>query len=374
MVANILLGVLCLLLIFVIKDKQKGLKWVFFCITFFLSIRYAWGNDYLSYLETFIEYKNYQFGLFDIEQSGMIRRNNEYGWVILNRIFGVTGLGFFGLIIALTIFENWVIYRLVSKHVDSQYYWVSIIFYVLTTSFVINASMMRQYLCICLYLIVVELMIDKKVRGYLFWSIGIILLGSTIHRSNIMMLITLPLFYVSFKQKKRTYIWLVVIGIAFIIWSFFSYNLVKNMLLTFLDENDEYASYAHYMYWDKGGSDTGLGTIFRYIKFAVWLYLLAQFKEHDKQIIIILGIASYFFEVVAAIVPMAGRFHSYFIIMDMVRWAWLIQFARKQKWLYVIFVAQIAVLIKTFPEFFYDSTWIEHCLHYHTIFEAGSWM
>lgn len=374
MVANIILGVICLLFIFIIPDKKKALKVVFFITTFFLSIRYMWGNDYPEYLGYFNFFNGYSFGLFDITSSGEIYKRNEFGWVILNRLFGSIGFGFFGLVIVLSIFENWIMYRVISKHVDPKYYWVAIFFYIFSTSFAVNASMMRQYFCICLYMLVVDLMIDKNVRGYLWWSIGLILFGTCFHTTNIVMILTLPFFFINFNSSKIPYIWMIVIAVGFLLWNLLGYSLMDSTIAMIMRNSDEYSSYEAYLEMENAGANSGLGMIFRYVMFIVWLLLLPQFEEKDKQAIIILGLISYFLDVAVAVVPLATRFQAYFTILDMVRWAWLVQVARKHPLLYVLFVAQIAITARVFYGFYYSEVWTDLTFQYQTIFSAGEWM
>lgn len=374
MVANIFLGIVCLLFIFFISDKKKALKWVFFSSTLFLSLRYMWGNDYPEYLDYYNYFNSFHFDLFDFNSNGALYKRNEYGWVILNRLFGSMGLGFFGMIIVLTIFENFVIYRVISKHVKPSYYWVSVFLYIFSTSFASNASMMRQYLCICLYLLVVDLMIERRVRGYLLWSIGLILLGTSFHSTNVFMLLTLPFFYIHVSSNKKSYNWMFVIAVGFLFWSLFGYSMMNNTITMIMRSSEEYSSYAAYLEWQNKGANSGLGVIFRYIMFVVWLYLLPKYEDRDKQIIIVLGLFSYFLDVLVAVVPLATRFQAYFTILNMVRWAWLVQFARKYPLLYVLFVVQIAIIVREFFGFYYSEVWTDLTFQYQTIFSAGKWM
>ena len=194
MVAYFTIAFIAVFLALIPRNKKFGLNCAFLVITTFLAIRYMWGNDYPAYLAMFQDFNTANFDLFDIEKNAALRGGKEYGWVILNRVFGALHLGFFGMIIALTIFENWVIRRIILKFVEPKYYWIAIAFYVFSTWFPTDASMMRQYLCVCLYMLVVELMTEKKVRGYIFWALGIIALGTSIHLSTIIMFASLPLY------------------------------------------------------------------------------------------------------------------------------------------------------------------------------------
>ena len=335
MVAYFTIAFLAVFLALIPSNKKFGLNCAFLVITTFLAIRYMWGNDYLAYLEMYQNFNTANFDLFDIEKNAALRGGKEYGWVILNRLFGTLHLGFFGMIIALTLFENWVIRRMIIRFVEPKSYWIAIAFYVFTTWFPVDASMMRQYLCVCLYILVVELMTDKKVRGYLFWAIGIIMLGTTFHLSNMITMATLPAFYIHFKNNNKTYI--------------------------LMGEQGEIAN-------------SGLGVYFSYIKLVVLLFILPKIIEKDKQSIILLVIASYFIAAIGTIIPPAGRMVIFFTIWEIILWPWLFKFAKQHPWMFIVILAQIIIMGKEITEFFYSPIWHDRFFEYHTIFSAPTFM
>ena len=374
MIAVVILGIICMSLMALFKDKEKGLTGAFLVATIFLCIRYEWGNDYASYLSSFFDYNSFSFGLFNIESSGSLRGHNEYGWVILNRLFGKLGVGFFGFVMVISIFENWILYHMVKKYVNPKYYWVAVFFWVFSTSFCVNASMIRQYFCICLYMIVADLMIQKKVKGYLLWAIGIILLGSTVHRSFIVMIISLPLFYIHIIRNRISIIWISAIVIVFVIWSFVGRSITAPLMLNILEDNEELSDYMNYV--ELGGDisvNTGLGMLFRYILLVVWILLLPKI-EKEKQSFVILIIASYFFDVIRGITPMASRLTLYLTALSMICWTFMLDVLKKWPWLYGVLILEVIMLATSFIRFFYSPVWIDNFLYYHTIFEAVSWM
>ena len=56
----------------------------------------------------------------------------EIGWTFLCWIF--QPIGFFGMIIVLTIFEYIVIYRLIKKYIPKDWYWFSVLIFTLNTN------------------------------------------------------------------------------------------------------------------------------------------------------------------------------------------------------------------------------------------------
>lgn len=377
MVAHLILVVLAVMLVLLIPNKKKALIWSMGVITVFLAIRYDWGNDYMEYLNYFKELSTNRLNLFDITSyNSSYTRNNEFGWVILNRIFDRIGLGFFGMVIILTIFENWIIYHMIAKYVKPRYYWVAILFYVFTTSFCVFASMMRQFLCICLYLIVVDLMCDKKVRGYIFWSIGIILLGSTFHRANIVMLVTLPLFYIYFKEGHYNWWILSILTIAYFVWtSSIGPRIVDNYALLFLDSSEDYQYYSRYINDQTiKESKFGFAEVYRILLFIIWMLIIPQVKK-EKQPIILLGLFAYFFEPITAAIPLASRLVMYMSVTDMIRWSSLVEVWNNKKYLIIsLLLITIYSSITTVTSFYNNEIWTEKFFHFHTIFEAGQWM
>ena len=373
MLAVLFLGIISLLLT-LIKDKEKGLTWAFAIVTIFLGVRYNWGNDYVNYLLSFYEYNNYTFSVFDIYESGNLARHNEYGWVILCRLFGTMGLGFFGLIMAMTVFESIVLYRLIKTHIDPKYYWVAVFLWIFSTSFCINSSMIRQYFCVCLYMIVIDLMVQKKGKVYWLWSIIIILVGSTIHRSFVITIISLPLYYIHIKQKRLSIVWTAAILVVFLLWNRFGRSFVEPLMYNVLEDSEDLSGYMDYLMLEKKDTiGSGLGTIFRYIMFVIWLLLLPK-VEREKQSFVILIIMSYFFDVIGDIVPMASRLTLYFTTVSLLCWTYLVDMVKQWPWLYGVFAVEIALIAKSFVDFFYSPIWIDCFLHYHTIFEASSWL
>lgn len=375
MIEYLIIGLLAVLSSIIIPNKKYGLQMAFVLLTTFLSIRYMWGNDYPDYLRWYQEFNAGDFGIFDISRSSEIMRHGEYGWVIINRMAGFCGIGFFGFIIITTLFECWILYRMIEKYVNPNYYWVALLIWVFNVnSFCVNASMMRQYLCMCMYLLVIDLMIEKKKKGYLLWSILILLISIPIHRSSIFLFLSLPIFYIPVKKNRKSIKWFVLLGLLFILWSFYGRHLLEPYMLSMMEESDVYSQFMGYVGKENTGSlSTGFGVIFRYLLFGAWLLLLPNLDRRHQPIAILL-VSSYFFEVIAEIAPIAGRLGLYFSFLSMICWAWLFERAKKENYYYVLFAIEIVVLIRTIPQFFNSITWAQGFMNYQTIFSAPFWM
>lgn len=376
MYAYLLMGFSALFLSLFISDKSKGLLWSFIVITVFLAFRYMWGNDYPTYLKIYYDIKMIGGGLFDFsEVDDYTLIHKEYGWFFLNRLAAKLHVGFFGLVIVLTLFECWTVFRVIRKYVPENYYWVAILVWVFSvSSFCVNASMMRQYLAMCIYLIVIDLMIEKRGRLYLLWSIGLLLFASTIHRSAFVLLLSLPLFFLNVKKTRFTYLGIAFLGVLFVAWRLMGRDILEPIMTRFLEDSEDFSAYLSYLGEEQsGGLSSGLGVIFRYVLLATWLLLLPSF-EGKQQAIVMLLILSYFFEVVGDIAPVAGRLALYFSFLSMICWALLLEKAKNNQILYGLFVIEIVLIVRTIPGFFHSPIWVEAFSHYQTILSAPSWM
>lgn len=372
MIANFLLGLFVVILVFLLPNKKLGLKFAFALITIFLAIRYQWGNDYPSYLNQFNILKGYSNNIFDFTENEGLYGSVETGWIVLNRFFGAIGVGFFGMVAILTVFENLCVYNLIRKHVKEKYYWVALFFLVLGSSMCMYASMMRQYLAMCFFLIFVDLMIEKRVKLYWLWAIVIILLGTTIHRSCWAVFITIPFFYLHIDFLRwRT--WIYVIGIIYVIWMILGEKIVAVNLPILLENYDEFSYYQVYLENSGSSNELRLGFLYKYVIFVVWLVLLPEI-DREKQPFVFIILFSYFFDVLIGIAPIALRLTYYFSMLTLITWPIMFSLSKNKPVLQIVVALQMAVSLKSFFSFFNYYVWVDACKEYHTIFEAPYWI
>ena len=145
-------------------------------------------------------------------------------------------------------------------------------------------------------------------------------------------------------------------------------------ILKFMVMDENIRGYADYMYENTSDLGTGLGVIFNYVKFVVFLWLITIITDKDRQTIVLLMVVSYFFGAIGLIMPAAARLSLFFTMLQMVIWSWIFKFSKQHTWLYVIIISQIVIMAKEITDFFYDPVWHYHFIEYHTIFEAPYWM
>jgi hypothetical protein len=340
------------------KSKFGGLEIAFIILTLFMSIRYNFGNDYAGYLEKFLIIGKYSS--FDTEFEHL-----EIGWIFLCYIF--QPIGFFGMIIVLTIFEYAVIYRLIKKNVTKDWYWLSVVIFTLNTShMLIFSSMMRQFLAMCIFILAAEYIIKKQ------WIFAVILviLASTIHSSALVLIPFVFFGYIGLTlTRKKAIIWF---GI-YLLLHFIAVELLSDYVFSFL-AIDQFAKYELYIGQEKEGFKTGFGVIFNLVLYAFLLF--HQEYQSKKMKIIFLLFATYaFFYVLMDIAPILGRLGYYFSVFSIICYPWLFKVIKEDFLKYTLVIVYFIIICKSFFDFF-DPTgiWHKSFYNYQTIFSVSDWI
>lgn len=339
------------------KETKWGLEIAFILLTIFVAIRYDWGNDYAGYLHHFSVITKYDVLDFDIIQM-------EPGWLYINYIS--KGIGFFGLTIFLTIFEYFVIYKLIKKYVAPKWYWLSILIWSFNTSFLlVTSSMMRQYVAITIFVIAVEYIVERK------WIISLILifLATLFHTSALILIPCAFLGYIDINiNKRKAYIFL----ITYIILYFFAVEIFGDYI-KLLIATEKFERYETYLESEKTVVGSGLGVVFNMIL----LYLLVinqEFQKKNTKILFVLAIISFLFSVFGNIAPLIGRLGFYFSIYTVVCFPMMFHTMKNKMLRNIVIVLYLIILLKGFIEFFSEeSIWYKAFYHYKTIFSSFYW-
>lgn len=100
--------------------------------------------------------------------------------MVLNALFGFKN-GFFVLVALISVVENYIYYRLIKDYVPVKWRWFKVFLYVGgMDSLYLKFSMLRQGLCVALFVGAVLLMNKKK----LLPAIAVIIFALTIHLSS----------------------------------------------------------------------------------------------------------------------------------------------------------------------------------------------
>jgi len=337
------------------NSKYGGFEVAFILLTIFMSIRYNFGNDYRAYSNLFLELGNYK-------NHDFVR--TEVGWNFLCWLF--QPIGFFGMIIVLTIFEYAVIYRLIKKYVPKDWYWLSVLIFTLNTDYMlVCGSMMRQFLAMCIFILAVEFIVKKR------WltAIVFILLASLVHTSALVLLPFCFLGYLNISlTNKKALMWLGVYVLVF----FAAVELLGDFVFNFL-VLDQFEKYEVYVGEEKEAVDTGLGVIFNMVLYAFLLFY-QKYQSENMKIIFMLFAISVFFNVFADIAPLIGRLGYYFSFFSIICYPWLFKMIKNDLLKYSLMIAFVIVMAKSFIGFFDPAgIWYKTFYNYQTIFSATSW-
>lgn len=363
MIESAIIGIITIMLAYLSRYKgfKYGLELAFLVLTSFVAIRYNWGNDYSGYLEDFHISNSYS-----VRSDAYINTHAELGWIFLNRLF--KPIGFFGFTIVITIFEYFVIYRLVKQYVPKDWYWLSLFVFIFNADFMlITSSMMRQFLAMTVVLVAIDFIIKKK------WYISLLLIyiASLFHTSA---LIFLPLSFIGFINYRLSLMSVIILFGSYMFLYFFSEVLFENTLLKLLqfDQLKRYQGYVSYEPLNNGG--TGMGVIF----FTILLFILLLNQKNQSpaiRLVFILYFLSYYFYTFGTIAPLIGRLGYYFSILQIVAFPCLFKTMKKNIWYYALLAGIIIINIKGFFVFFDPADiWRRWFYNYQTIFSSPFWM
>ena len=368
MIHALIVSLIAVLFAYLVRFRgfKYGLECAFCIITVFLAIRYDWGNDYMGYFYGFDEYNRSSIDLFDFDGLSSLRAKGELGWVFLNKL--CAPIGFFGMVIVLTLFENYVLYRFIKNNVPAQWYWLAIFIFTFDPILMLTgASMMRQFLAMCIYILSIKYIFKHEIIKFVL----LVLLASMFHTSALILLPTYFLGYIKVNTSFKSVFWIIPL---YLIWLFVSPSLFEGSVLWFLD-TEKFEVYNYY--WDnddvqKGGG-IGLGNLFYS---ALLIVFLTQLKSVDKygRLLIILYLLSVLFIPLTAIAPMVSRVGFYFSILSIACYPIVFK-----KWMlapifkYAFIGAYILLLVYTYINFFYSEVWYDKFFEYQTVFSAPSW-
>lgn len=343
------------------KNNSHGLEMAFVLLTIFLALRYGYGNDYFNYLELYDNYTNSSVGLFDFTNYG-IMKSKEWGWIFLNKLF--KPFGFFSFIIFITIVENVIIYRFVKKNVSSKYYWLAVFVYAFNPYLmVIGASMMRQWLAICIYLLAFDYICKRKPILYFL----LVTLAMQFHASAFIMY---PLYFLTYYDRiKMTGSKMFLIVLCLAVWYLLS-SLLLNYMAPLLLSVDEWTSYEN-MFQDAEGASFGFGVLGSMI---LTIVSLSQINKMNKNGVV----ATLDYSVVmllapmVMIIPMISRLNSYFLILSMTVFPMVtdILYKKNRSFAYLFLGMIVIYLLRMWYGVFNSGIWSWSLQEYHTIFEV----
>lgn len=343
------------------QNKNNGLEWSFVLLTVFLAIRYDFGNDYMGYLYAFNSFKTYSIGLFEFDRFLELRGYGEPLWVFINMLFIKFG-GFFLLVILMTIFENYTIYRFIKKNVKPEYYWLSVFIFVFNTSFMlVGASMLRQWFVLCLFLYCIDFIREKRPLPFLLLLIP----ATQIHSSAWILLPTYFMSYINYEKIKGSMG--IVLLLFYFVWLYIGPTYYARNI-DFLLQADEIGKYEVYLE-DEKVSFSIIGYITRYLFPIICLFQISKVNDEKKYLFSIYALYMLVLPLVE-VTQLVSRIGTYFSILSIFVIPETIDIIKKRKQAVAQLLLAFFVLLSLYNYFpFYkSSTFGEYYREYHTIF------
>lgn len=373
MTYTIIVGIIALFFSFL--HDNYGFKWglgiAMLLLTFFIAIRWEWGNDMPTYMDIFHNIGAH--GITSFSQIGQISiggiKDHEYGWIIVNLL--CQPIGFFGMTILLSIIEGIIVYWFIKKYVPVGYFTYAVFLYVFNWNMmVLGCSMMRQWFAMCIILLAIPALIEGKLFKYIL----VVYIASIIHTSALLFIpiyFLRLLFNISFSYKNLIYI-----SFCLLIWAFLIGEALGGIFSNVLsiDIFNLYSVYDERLFSDADLSFTiGFGALLFCISILV-CFLSSIYAPYEIKIIIWTFVIGYHLLLpFVTIIAMSTRLLFYFQAIGIVAIPNGIRYISNRTIRIGVTLFLILWYIQSFLSSFMSSTWTEAFFEYHTIFEAPYW-
>lgn len=348
----ILINSLAVLLVYLSQyyNKTKYLYWgalVMLCV--FYGCRYDFGNDYWNY-----------YNMFNNIGTNHDYDSNEPGWILLNHL--CQPIGFFGMIIVLTVFEYSTIFYFIRKYIIPQYRWFAVFIFCFNFNFLwLGCSMMRQFLAMVILLYAIE-PIAKRNLIYFFIIVGI---AVSIHQTSVVFILTYIFAY--WKPKINKPIFIIGFICAFIALMVVSKTYISLFEIGYkLFQEDRFYDY---LSWDQGNYTYTLAFDL------LWLVLLMYYfpQNQYRKVICLISIVSYILLPFTYVLVLLSRLMLFFGIFYIFSVPTMFASIKQKPVRISLMLAYSILMVKRSMDSLNGGTYGE-CYIYDSIFNAGGWM
>lgn len=339
---------------------KNGMLTGFVILTAVMSLRFEYGNDYVSYAQKFIYDGNMLFKFSDLTDGTIA----DPIWFLLNRMFKPFGFQVF--VIFLTIIDSIAYYHLIKTNLPKNLWVFGLFIYLFTNSFFpMQLSMMRQGLAMALIVLAVPYILEKK-----RWQPLLLMATSVgIHSSAIICIPFILLLYMNFTKRKT----LVICGFFALFALFFvAKDIILELMSTTLNSFEYLQKYDEkYLLGDKyeaSAAKSIFGLVLYLFPVIISIIFLRNCKDEEKIKCLVLYLLGSFIFLTNEIIPMAGRLAWYFTIFSIV--ALPLSFSNIKVWSvrYACIFLFVLITLKEYNDFFHALNWKDAFLEFRTIF------
>ncbi len=361
-VISILAVLLCLFDGNKARRKFGGLELGFLVLTTYLCIRYDYGNDYMSYLNDFKIYNSYKYSLTDIDTLIDLQSRGDFGWVIINIL--CKPLGYFGMIMLLTVLFMGQIYYFIKRYVPPKWYWFSVFLFAFHPSLMVVgvAGMIRQWTAIFIFLCCIDFIRRRRIIPYMV----LILVATTIHKTAFILFPVCFISYIKLNGKGAAFMFF-----FFLLAWYILAPLIPNGIIMSLFENEYLEAYGETI--GRGAeSKFGISSI---IFIGMPLLCLSQMRDQNKSVHILfkLLLLGLLFHPFLSLNMTIGRLVFYFSVLSIVTYPLTIDSLMRKNdkilGISIVFVFIIYYII-IFRDHFVSEVWFRTSYIYKTILEV----
>lgn len=314
------------LLIFIIYiinkySEKKFLVWVFVMVGLYLGIRYNYMPDYVQYHKVFDMYNSSESYKYDPENE-----HAEYGWFILNRLFGP--IGYFEFVFVCSCIFAYANYKFFALYkIENKYLFVAVFGMITCANFSILSSAQRQFVATtvfllaykyCIYGRIIKLKDLISLRTLIYYLL--IGLASTFHTSAIFLEVIPFLYFIPCKNKSV----LLGFGVFFFAVLFAGATFLPNIMDSIIEQS---ASYEYLMGMTATNEQTLFGASMMILRVFMLLFVLSKY-ELPKEHIIVLVIAyiSAIFTATTYSIVQIDRLSFYLLAFDYLSYAIVLKY------------------------------------------------
>lgn len=318
-----------------------------------------WGNDMMNYYLMFSQINSVNNDLFNLNSIDY-RDGKEYGWIILNIL--CKPIGFLGMQIILSVFQNYVIFKFVKRNVSPNWYWFATFLYGFGVNFmVLSASMMRQSLAMMIVLFASPYIAQKRIIS----SVLLVLLATSMHQSALILLPFCFLGYLRINFERKDLCW---IAAVLILWMFLAEKVLSGIVSSLIS-SETFDNYEVYTGEFVGSSGIGLGFLFNCFLTCMLLAHIRYVSSLEYKNVLILGSVVVLFVPLMSFASLVTRLGYYFSLFTIAGYPILMQNWVFNKYLKIVVILIIVIInIRSFFTFFYSDIWYRSYFEYHSIF------
>lgn len=272
----------------------------FIMLVLLAGLRYRVGVDTINYTD---EYNDYPLSYFEDRY--------QIGWYVFILLFRSLGLSFYWVQISLALLTNFAVFSFVKKY--SQYFFFSILLYYVVVFPVLNFEILRQGICVSLFLLSFKYLDNRNyIRYYLL--IG---LACLFHYSALILLL-LPLFtWIPINKKTVSLSFVLVLSVLVLSAIMKEQIFELSMGMSFLEERAQY----YFSEVDLNKSVSVVPYIVNLTLNVLIPFIIIWHSCYNTKVtpaFIIVCILSMIVYVVSIYMPVIYRFNSFFQVFNLI--------------------------------------------------------